>query len=66
MNLTTVVVTKKKASSCRLFLPLLPISNNNKTLIECHGATVTAENPQTQFLKGTGFVISNHKQENQL
>ena len=41
MNFTTVVVIKKKCSSVKLFLPLLPIVKNTKTSIHCHGATVT-------------------------
>ena len=43
MNFTTVVVTKKKFPSIKLFLPLLPIAKNNKVLKHCHGATVTAD-----------------------
>ena len=41
VNFTTVVVIKKKCSSIKLFLLLLPIVKNSKSSIHCHGATVT-------------------------
>ena len=43
MNFIIVVVTKKKFSSTKLFLPLLPIIKNSKTQGHCHGATVKAD-----------------------
>lgn len=54
INFTTVVVIKKKFSSRKLFLPLLPIVKDSKVKVYCHGTTVTTK----EIDQASGALIS--------